>query len=966
MIIRYAAVKKPDGTWSAYTAIPAGPIDPTNGHQFTNPNVNFGGEHFGVGFRGNPANVRYNWLIEGPNGDLILGPPVQVATPNFVYQPALRRVQAVIEPPEPEEPPVKEFGEASWVREIRTTSHNNNPVKLRDLVSDDPDDPNDVNWRNDEPDEIEIEWHLLQIDYNAGDKGAGRLEAEPEDLNNGDEVVTRRYEFYEYVGPFDLESGEALGDKVAPDDVHGVGVKTAGGVEYDLENTAIVGNFLGAQMSAFDPDSEIQLIDHLQDGERNIPYPDRTVVVAGGAPFTASQTGDLPPGMSFDPVTGILSGTPTAVGEYVVNVEAGEADSPPVTKSYTFKVAEVGAAPPLDSILDTSAFPVGSGTTTGDGAYETGTSATVAATANPGFVFQNWTDNGEVVSNSTNFTFTMDVNHSVIANFAVDASAIAAPDGISATKGTSTTGVSVGWNTVAGAASYHVFRNTTDNSATATEIGTSATTAYEDATAEPAVSYFYWVKADDGSGGTSGHSPADTGYRHLAAPIGLTGSTDNLDAVVLNWSAVTGASGYEVLQGTTNDSTSATAIGNPGGTTFSDASAAEGVDYFYWVRADSAVTGLSELSAIAAGRRPVNTHLIVAGAVVYDPLTQPGRYAGLVQDSEGDTAGRASFRLTHSKRNGTGGLSGVVVIDGRRIELRGTVEADGSFNGRILGRKQADLRADLQIHETATGAKQLLGTIVDTVTGETHIIGATRSAFDKGNQTSLAGQYTMLIPAQGPPQADIPAGDGCGVVTVKTTGAVRSLVYLGDGARVSLSGKLSGDGQWGLYRSLYTSRPRGSISGVLTFRDVIGISDFDGEFHWEKFERTRDRWYPAGFDLDREVVGSAYVRPERDQWPLSGFTGDVDNVSIAINGAGVDQDLTATWQTNNRIVYTRIGVESLGVKVRTKNGLITGTWRESRRGLRVPFRAVVFQKQGIASGNFRIQEGTGVAQLFPK
>src|SRR6476619_6879624 len=32
--IRYESAKNADGTWAAYTAIPAGPILPTDGHQF--------------------------------------------------------------------------------------------------------------------------------------------------------------------------------------------------------------------------------------------------------------------------------------------------------------------------------------------------------------------------------------------------------------------------------------------------------------------------------------------------------------------------------------------------------------------------------------------------------------------------------------------------------------------------------------------------------------------------------------------------------------------------------------------------------------------------------------------------------------------------------------------------------------------------------------------------------------------
>ena len=52
----------------------------------------------------------------------------------------------------------------------------------------------------------------------------------PEALPRGDEVVTRRYEFFRYLGPLDEETGEAVADRVGPDGVHGVGLKTINGV----------------------------------------------------------------------------------------------------------------------------------------------------------------------------------------------------------------------------------------------------------------------------------------------------------------------------------------------------------------------------------------------------------------------------------------------------------------------------------------------------------------------------------------------------------------------------------------------------------------------------------------------------------------------------------------------------------------------------------------------------------------
>ena len=56
VLVDYEAVWTNTG-WSAYTAVPAGPIAPTMGHQFTNPGTNFGGEHFGV--RSAPIPARF-------------------------------------------------------------------------------------------------------------------------------------------------------------------------------------------------------------------------------------------------------------------------------------------------------------------------------------------------------------------------------------------------------------------------------------------------------------------------------------------------------------------------------------------------------------------------------------------------------------------------------------------------------------------------------------------------------------------------------------------------------------------------------------------------------------------------------------------------------------------------------------------------------------------------------------------
>jgi hypothetical protein len=134
VLVRYEAAWNGTG-WSAYTAVPTNAIPPTQGHAFTNPSLNFGGEHFGVGYRTQPTKVYYFWLTNS-GATLLRGPQVNVSTPTFTYVPPAAgvpaQVVAVIPAPVfPPPPPAStyEFSEATWVKEIRTTSHTNLQVE---------------------------------------------------------------------------------------------------------------------------------------------------------------------------------------------------------------------------------------------------------------------------------------------------------------------------------------------------------------------------------------------------------------------------------------------------------------------------------------------------------------------------------------------------------------------------------------------------------------------------------------------------------------------------------------------------------------------------------------------------------------------------------------------------------------------------------------------------------------------
>ena len=432
VFIRYAGAKLADGTWTAYTAIPAGPIAPTQGHQFTNPSINFGGEHFGAGYYGAPSAVKYNWLIDDGSGNLMHGPPVMVATPTFTYYPpapaqVIPQVQAVIVPPPPPAPPVLQFGKATWVKDIKTSTHNAGKVELVDLRDPDPNNPLVKNWANGEPTEVETEWRVLQTEFANAANPKGNLKGLPEDLPGGDEVITRRYEFYKYVGPIDAESGEAMADVVGADGIHGSGNVTyidsfdALGepvvVTVDLSTVVVVGDYFGAQMAGFDIAPALGLIDHIPDSDVNVPLAERTVVISGGAGFLATTSGTLPDGTSLDGVTGIFSGTPTVAGAFTFTVEASDLAGTLVSKTYTVTIGGVGAPPATYSIA-TAASPIAGGATSGGGTFNNGDSVTVVAVANAGYSFTGWSEGGLAVSASASYTFTASANRSLVAGFA--------------------------------------------------------------------------------------------------------------------------------------------------------------------------------------------------------------------------------------------------------------------------------------------------------------------------------------------------------------------------------------------------------------------------------------------------------------------------------------------------------------------------------------------------------------------
>ena len=96
---------------------------------------------------------------------------------------------------------------------------------------------------------------------------------------------------------------------------------------------------------------------------------------------------------------------------------------------------------------------------------------------------------------------------------------LSAPTGFSATTNLYNNKVGLYWDTMRGAAAYRIFRNTTNDTATATDIGTTQAPFFFDTTAIAGQSFLYWIRAENGTN-VSNFSQTAQGMRANATQQG--------------------------------------------------------------------------------------------------------------------------------------------------------------------------------------------------------------------------------------------------------------------------------------------------------------------------------------------------------------------------------------------------------------------------------------------------------------
>lgn len=169
--------------------------------------------------------------------------------------------------------------------------------------------------------------------------------------------------------------------------------------------------------------------------------------------------------------------------------------------------------------------------------------------------------------------------------------AMSAPISMNASDGLFTNKVLISWSASDSASAYLIWRNGSNHSDSAINIGIASTTNYNDSNTTAGVTYYYWISASNSICQSSLSTP---NYGHKAiygAPVSPTNTVasdgDYSNRVLVTWSIVSNATGYQVWRATTDDFSLAVQVStnNIAVAIYDDATAIPGTQYYYWIKA---------------------------------------------------------------------------------------------------------------------------------------------------------------------------------------------------------------------------------------------------------------------------------------------------------------------------------------------------------------------------------------------
>ncbi|MES2597147.1 MAG: S8 family serine peptidase [Verrucomicrobiota bacterium] len=353
----------------------------------------------------------------------------------------------------------------------------------------------------------------------------------------------------------------------------------------------------------------------------------------------------------------------------------------------------------------------------------------------------------------------------------------------------------------------------------------------------------------------------------------------------------------------------------------------------------------------------------------FNPTAEGVGYAmsasGLLKQGHGETllvVGSMNVKVTANRS-----FSGKVIWDGISYPVVGTfdVGSAGISEGTVVRKGLSSLNFTLRYHDVNTVHSEwrLIGTVTDGITTANAVL------LEDYNWDALAykGTYAIAMPAVDNGSPLEPQGTAYGTLIVTATGDATLAMTLPDNTTISVAAPLGNVEHGGLAEiSFYVPQGTGFFAGEMQFRDLADISDLDGRVSWRKPTNTKATFYPSGFHLNRQILGSRFVPilnlPDLEL--INGTTSAVaqffgSDLPYVPNGMRL-----VSWDLKDKLSSVYNG-ETWTYALTPAKALVSGTYKHTPTATSTSFGGVIFQKQDRVAGFFKGNFHAGLFFMKP-
>ena len=317
-----------------------------------------------------------------------------------------------------------------------------------------------------------------------------------------------------------------------------------------------------------------------------------------------------------------------------------------------------------------------------------------------------------------------------------------------------------------------------------------------------------------------------------------------------------------------------------------------------------------------------------------------GVYNGLCYDAE--TNRHASTGFLTVKSTELGAFSAKLMLGGARHSFSGAFALDGRATNSVARPGTNALTVILTV-DLVGESDQITGTLSDG--SWTASILCNQVLFNKKfNPVPYPGKFTVVIPGDDTQADTEPGGYSFGTVTVDAGGRVSLKATLADGTKLTQSTTLTQGGWWPLYVPLYSGN--GSVLSWVVFEESSEAS-FTGTLNWTKPAITAEKFYSAGFAVQREITGSSYRAPTNATDAVMNFNSGKVRFAAGNLADDFDNDVSIL---NNKV--TNLGPNKLSLSINLASGLFTGSVTPPDGTRSFPFKGAIYQKQNQGWGFF--------------